>query len=400
MPKIARRSKTAYSSPIRRLTPFANAAKSKGIKVFHLNIGQPDIITPPDALKKLKDTEIAVLAYSPSAGFQSLRQKFAIYYNSMTSGITSDHILVTNGASEALYFAFMACLDKQDELIVPEPYYANYMGFAQNAGVKVVPITTRIEEAFDLPELSDFEAVITRRSKAILLCNPGNPTGRLYSEEKLRALAALAKKHDLYLIVDEVYREFIYDDEKSFFSALNLAGMEEHVIVIDSISKRYSACGARVGMIVSRNMSVLKVMNQYAEVRLSPPSLGQILAEHLVDVPATYFQAVKETYKKRRDTMVKHLNSMPGVVSYVPEGAFYCFVQLPIDDADRFCQWLLESYSHDNQTVMLAPGTGFYVTPGMGRQEVRIAYVLEENELEKAMICLEGALKAYNRKDV
>jgi aspartate aminotransferase len=322
------------------------------------------------------------------------------YYAKYSISINSENVLVTNGASEAIYFALMACLDEGEEVIIPEPFYANYIGFGEMAKAKVVPITSYIENSFALPTIEDFEARLTPKTRAIMLCNPSNPTGCLYSETALRELAALVKKYDLFLIVDEVYREFCYDNQ-SFFSALHLEGCEQNVVVLDSVSKRYSACGARVGMIVTRNISVINIITQYAEIRLSPPTFGQILAEHLLDTPDTYLENVKEEYVKRRNVLYNRLSKMEGVISYRPGGAFYCFVQLPIDDCDRFCQWLLEEFSFDNQTIMLAPGSGFYFTEGLGKQEVRIAYVLNEHDLNKAMDCLEEALRIYpNRTEV
>lgn len=400
MPNISQRGLSAYTSPIRKLSPFADQAKRDGKHVFHLNIGQPDIKTPQDALKKMRATEMEILAYSPSKGIPSLRNKVASYYAKHAISVSSEDILITNGASEAIYFALMACLDEGEEVIIPEPFYANYIGFGEMAKAKVVPITSYIENSFALPTIEDFEARLTPKTRAILLCNPSNPTGYLYHETALRELAALVKKHDLFLIVDEVYREFCYD-EQSFFSALRLEGCEQNVVVIDSISKRYSACGARVGMVVTRNEQVINIITQYAEIRLSPPTFGQILAEHLIDTPDTYLAEVKAEYVKRRDILYSRLSAMEDVVSYRPGGAFYCFVQLPIADCDHFCQWLLEDFSLDNQTIMLAPGSGFYFTEGLGKQEVRIAYVLNGDDLHKAMDCLEEALRVYpNRVEV
>jgi aspartate aminotransferase len=400
MPNISQRGLSAYTSPIRKLSPFADQAKLEGKHIFHLNIGQPDIKTPQDALAKMRATEMDILAYSPSKGIPSLRNKVTEYYAKYSISINSENVLVTNGASEAIYFALMACLDEGEEVIIPEPFYANYIGFGEMAKAKVVPITSYIENSFALPTIEDFEARLTPKTRAIMLCNPSNPTGCLYSETALRELAALVKKYDLFLIVDEVYREFCYDNQ-SFFSALHLEGCEQNVVVLDSVSKRYSACGARVGMIVTRNISVINIITQYAEIRLSPPTFGQILAEHLLDTPDTYLENVKEEYVKRRNVLYNRLSKMEGVISYRPGGAFYCFVQLPIDDCDRFCQWLLEEFSFDNQTIMLAPGSGFYFTEGLGKQEVRIAYVLNEHDLNKAMDCLEEALRIYpNRTEV
>lgn len=397
MPSISKRSQNTHPSPIRKLAPFADAAKRKGRKVYHLNIGQPDLPTPEEALKKLKQTEIEVLAYSPSRGEFSLREKLTGYYKKYDIDLEATHVSVTNGASEGIFFTLLSCMDSGDEIIIPEPFYANYIGFGEIAGVVVKPIPCHIENGFALPTTADFEAKISPRTKAILLCNPSNPTGCAYGESALRELAKVVKKHKLYLIVDEVYREFCYG-ETSFFSALRLPELEKNVIVIDSISKRYSACGARVGMMVTRNQGVSDAINTIADIRLSPPSLGQLLAQHLLDLPDSYHQMTKSTYQRRRDVLYRRLNAMPGVTTYLPGGAFYCFAKLPIDDSERFCQWLLEDFSFENQTVMLAPGSGFYFSEGMGKNEVRIAYVLNEADLEKAMDCLEQALVEYAEK--
>lgn len=394
MPNISKRGLSAYTSPIRKLSPFADKAKLEGKHIYHLNIGQPDIKTPQEALAKMQNTPIDVLAYSPSKGFNSLREKLPQYYAKHSISINAEQILITSGASEGIYFALLACLDENEEVIIPEPFYANYIGYAEMAKAKVVPITSYIETGFALPTIEDFEQCITPRTRAILLCNPSNPTGCLYDEAALRQLAKLIKKHNLFLIVDEVYREFCYD-EQQFFSALHLEDCQQNVVILDSVSKRYSACGARVGMIVTRNADIINIITQYAEIRLSPPTFGQILTEHLVDTPDTYLQEVKDEYVKRRDVVYGRLSKMEGVITYRPGGAFYCFVQLPIDDCDIFCQWLLESFSLDNQTIMLAPGSGFYFTEGLGKQEVRIAYVLNEEDLHKAMDCLEEALRIY-----
>lgn len=396
MPTISQRSRNTYSSPIRKLAPFAEAAKKKGRKVYHLNIGQPDLPTPPDAIGQLKNADIGVLAYSPSRGTDALRQKLTGYYHKYGVEVSAGHISITNGASEGIYFTLLSCLDAGDEVIVPEPFYANYLGFAQQAGIVVRPLTCRIENGFALPAIQDFAAAVTRRTKAILLCNPSNPTGCAYGEKELKELSVLIKSHDLYLIVDEVYREFCYG-EMPFFSALRLPGLEDNAIVIDSVSKRYSACGARVGMMVTRNENLAEAINGFADIRLSPPSLGQLLTGHLLDLPDSYFAETKATYLARRDTLYRRLSAMPGVKTYLPGGAFYCFAELPIDDAERFCRWLLEEFHHDNQTVMLAPGSGFYFTNGMGKNQVRIAYVLNEADLEKAMDCLEAALVEYGK---
>lgn len=391
MPLISQRGEEAHLSPIRKLSPYADAAKRAGKKVYHLNIGQPDILTPAAALETVRQTPIDVLAYSPSNGNASYRAKLPAYYQRYGIELTPDQILVTNGASEAVYFTLLACMDRGQTLLAPEPMYANYVGFAEMADVQMKAITSYIETGFALPDLEAFRRAITPDVKAIMLCNPNNPTGAVYPESMLRELAQLVLEHDLYLIVDEVYREFCYG-ETPFFSALNLPELEQHVIIIDSISKRYSACGARVGAVVSRNAALLTTIMKYAEVRLSPPSYGQMLAEALIETDTAYFSAVKAEYQRRRDVLVTRLQAMPGVTCYCPDGAFYVFAKLPIDNCDRFCQWLLESFSHNNATVMLAPGSGFYATPGAGEQEVRLAYVLNETDLHAAMDCLEKAL--------
>jgi aspartate aminotransferase len=394
MPTISQRGLTAYTSPIRKLSPFADQAKKEGKHVFHLNIGQPDIVTPQEAISRLQQTPIDILAYSPSKGNQSYLNKLPQYYNRHGIEVSPEYIVITTGASEAILFALMACLDTTEEIIIPEPFYANYIGYAEMANVNVRAVTSYIENGFALPDAAAFQACITPQTRAILLCNPVNPTGCLYTEAQMRELAELVKKHDLYLIVDEVYREFCYD-EHPFFSVLNIEDMQDNIIVIDSISKRYSACGARIGAIITRNRDILHIVNRYAEIRLSPPTFGQLLGEYLIDIPDTYLDNVKSEYIKRRDLLYHRLSAMEEVVCYRPNGAFYCFAQLPIDDCDRFCQWLLEAFAYHNKTVMLAPGRGFYFTPGLGRQEVRIAYVLKEEDLMEAMDCLEVALLMY-----
>jgi aspartate aminotransferase len=394
MPDISQRSQKAHSSPIRKLSSFAERAKKDGIQVWHLNIGQPDIHTPHAALQAVRDATIEVLAYSPSAGIPSYQQELPEYYRKNGIELVPENILVTNGASEGILFALLACLNPGEKVLTPEPFYANYLGFASMAGVEVKPLTSYIGEGFALPGIAEFKSALTPDVKAILLCNPNNPTGTVYSEAMLRSLAELVMERDLFLLVDEVYREFCYG-ETPFFSALNLPGMEKHVVVLDSVSKRYSACGARVGAVVSRNAELLTAIHKYAETRLSPPTYGQIFAEAALDTPDSYFHAVKGEYRRRRDLLIHRLKAMPGVVCYEPEGAFYVFAQIPVDDSDRFCQWLLESFTYHHQTVMLAPGTGFYATPGLGKQEVRLAYVLHCGELEKAMDCLEKALEVY-----
>lgn len=394
MTTISKRGAHAHTSPIRKLSPYADAAKKAGKKIFHLNIGQPDIPTPPAALQRVRATDVRVLEYSPSNGFASYLNKLPRYYRRNGIEIRPEDILVTSGASEGIYFALLACLDRGESVLAPEPMYANYVGFAEMADVLIKPVTCNIKSGFALPSIADFARAVTPDVKAILLCNPNNPTGAVYPEKMLRALAELAIERDIYLFIDEVYREFCYG-ETPFFSALNLSGAEKHVVVFDSISKRYSACGARIGAVLSRNHEVLATILKYAETRLSPPSYGQMLAEALIDTDDQYFETVKAEYRRRRDLLYRRLNAMPGVECYLPDGAFYVFARLPIDDCERFCQWLLEDFSHDNRTVMLAPGNGFYATPGLGKQEVRFAYVLNEHDLNEAMDCLEIALQEY-----
>jgi aspartate aminotransferase len=397
MPSIALRAQNAYSSPIRKLSPFADKAKQAGRHVYHLNIGQPDIMTPPAALKRLNETPINVLSYSPSAGFMSYRQKLASYYEKVGIHVTPEQIHVTTGGSEALLLTYMACLDPGQTILTPEPYYANYLGFAQMAGLHVKNVRSVIDDGYALPSVEEFRKAITPETKAIALCNPNNPTGTIYPQAMLEALGQLALEHDLFLFVDEVYREFCYSDTP-VFSALNLKGLEQNVVVIDSVSKRYSACGARVGMVISRNPTVISSVLRYAEARLSPPSLGQMLGEYMVDTDQKYFDDVRAEYVRRRDYLVDRLQAMPGVVCPRPDGAFYVFARLPIDNSDRFCRWLLEDFSHNNSTVMLAPGAGFYATPGLGLDEVRLAYVLNIDDLKKAMDVLEAALAQYPGK--
>ena len=394
MPKLSNRGTTMPASPIRKLVPFAEQAKRNGKKIYHLNIGQPDIKTPASAIQAVKNADIEVVAYSHSAGFESYRRKLVGYYAQHGIEIHHSNIIVTTGASEAILFTMMSCLNPNDEVIVPEPFYANYSGFALAGGVKVTPITSHIETGFALPPIADFEKVITDKTKAILICNPSNPTGYLYSEAELEALREIVLKHDLFLFVDEVYREFVYDG-KEHKSVLTLDGLEEHVVVLDSISKRFSACGARVGAVVSRNMDFMNVAMKFAQARLSPPTLAQILAEATLDVPASYLQNAIGEYDNRRKLLVRRLNEMEGVICPTPTGAFYSFVQLPIDSSEKFCQWILEEFDHNGETVMMAPGSGFYSTEGLGENQVRIAYVLNETDLNNALTALEAALKVY-----
>lgn len=398
MLKISQRGHEMPASPIRKLVPYAEAAKKKGIKVYHLNIGQPDIETPQLCLDAVKNADFKVLEYSHSAGNESYRKKLVGYYAGNGIDITPNEIIITTGGSEAILFGFMACLDAGDEVIVPEPFYANYNGFAIQADVVVKPISSSIETGFALPPIEDFEKAITNKTKAIVVCNPNNPTGYLYSEAEMETLKNIVLKHNLYLFADEAYREFCY--EGSHTSAMHLKGAEEHVVLMDTISKRYSACGGRIGALVTKNKAVLDAAMKFAQARLSPPFYAQILGEAAIDLPDNYFDDTKAEYKLRRDTIVKRLNAMPGVFCPNPGGAFYAMAKLPINDSDEFCQWLLESFSHEGKTLMLAPATGFYSTPGFGKNEVRLAYVLNVNAINEAMDCLEKALQEYPGKTV
>ncbi|MBL7902736.1 MAG: pyridoxal phosphate-dependent aminotransferase [Bacteroidia bacterium] len=397
MPAISNKAKEMPSSPIRKLVPFAETAKKKGIKIYHLNIGQPDIETPPSFLNAVKNASFKVLEYSHSAGNESYRKKLCGYYHQYNIELEASDILVTCGGSEAISIAIMACFNPGDELIIPEPFYANYNGFSKTADVKVVPVSSSIESGFALPPIADFEKLINPKTKGIMICNPGNPTGYLYSKAELQALKELVKKHDLFLLSDEVYREFCYDG-KEYVSVMHLSGIENNVILLDSISKRYSACGARIGALITKNKEVMASALKFAQARLSPPSYGQIGAEAALDTPASYFEEVKKEYVSRRDFVIEALNKMPGVFCPKPSGAFYCIARLPIDNSDKFCQWLLEDFNFNDQTVMLAPAAGFYSTPGSGANEVRIAYVLNKEDLKNAMACLAEALKVYPGK--
>ncbi|MFT6167844.1 MAG: aspartate aminotransferase [Vicingaceae bacterium] len=394
MPKISERGLNMPESPIRKLVPFADKARDKGVGVIHLNIGQPDIETPKVALDAVKNISMDVYAYSHSAGNESYRKGLAKYYDNISKGITFEDIMVTTGGSEALAFAFTACLNLSDEVIIPEPFYANYNGFAEATGVTVVPISSSIESGFALPKIKEFEKKITSKTKAILICNPGNPTGYLYSQEELNKLRDIVKKHDLYLFADEVYREFCYDG-KEHHSLLNLEGIEDNVIVVDSVSKRYSMCGVRIGAMISRNKEVMKAALKLAQARLSPPLLGQIAGEAALQTPTSYFEKVSKEYVERRDILVDGLNAIDGVFCPKPGGAFYAVAQLPVKDSDKFCQWMLEEFELEGETVMMAPASGFYSTPGKGKNEVRLAYVLEKDKLKKAIRCLTEALKVY-----
>ena len=381
-------------SPFRKLVPYADKAKATGKHVYHLNIGQPDIETPLYALQQVRENELRVLAYSPAVGQLSYRKKLVEYYHKFDIELVPEDIIVTTGGSEAIQFAMLSCFDIGDEVIVPEPFYANYNGFAQIGSLNIKPITCHIEDGFALPPVDAFEAVITPKTRGIFITNPNNPTGCFYSRDDLERLAQLCKAYDLFLFVDEVYREFCYDGQE-FYSALRLEGMEDHVIVVDSISKRYSACGARIGALVTRNQGVLDAATRYAKLRLSPPGLAQILAEATLEMEGGYMEEVTAAYNRRRQVVYNRLRAMEGVTSYLPGGAFYCFAKFPVQSAEHFCQWLLESFEYKGATVMLSPGEGFYATPGLGKDEVRIAYILNEADLEKAMDCLEVALESY-----
>ena len=395
MPKVSVKGQQMPESPIRKLVPYAEIAKKKGHKVYHLNIGQPDIKTPEVALQAVKNADITVLEYSHSAGFESYRNKLSQYYKNHGLPIDTQDIIITTGGSEALLFAMGSTMDTDDEIIIPEPFYANYNGFSTASGVKVVPVISGIETGFALPPIEAFEKLITPKTKAILICNPGNPTGYLYSKEEILKLAEIVKKHDLFLIADEVYREFIYDGEKHF-SVMNVPGLEEHAIMIDSVSKRYSMCGARIGCIVSKNKEVMATAMKFAQARLSPPTYAQIASEAALETPQSYFDDVISEYKDRRDTLITELQKIEGVTVATPKGAFYCIAKLPIDNADKFAQWLLESYDFNGETVMVAPAAGFYSTPNVGLDEVRIAYVLKKADLIKSVQILKEAIAVYN----
>ncbi|TBR19893.1 MAG: pyridoxal phosphate-dependent aminotransferase [Chitinophagaceae bacterium] len=396
MLKISQRGKQMPASPIRKLVPYAEAAKKKGIKVYHLNIGQPDIETPKEMLDAVRRADIKVLEYSHSAGNESYRKKLVSYYKKVGIDITPEQIIITTGGSEAIQFGFFCCLNPGDEVIIPEPFYANYNSFAIAAGITVIPITSYINTGFALPPISEFTKLITSKTKAIVICNPNNPTGYLYSREEMEELKSICIQHNLFLFSDEAYREFCYEGEN--ISAMHLTEMNEHVVMMDTISKRYSACGARLGAFVTKNKDVYAAAMKFAQARLSPPGLAQIMGEAAVDLPDSYFFKPKSEYLERRNLLVQRLNAIPGVYCPNPGGAFYVLAKLPIDDCDIFCQWLLESFSHNNQTVMLAPATGFYGTPGLGKNEVRLAYVLNVKALDAAMDCLEIALEQYPGK--
>ena len=394
MPSISAKGQAMPESPIRKLVPYAEAAIKKGRKIYQLNIGQPDIKTPEKALSAVKNNNIEVLSYSHSAGFESYRTKLADYYKKHDINITSNELIVTTGGSEALLFTMGSICDAGDEVIIPEPFYANYNGFATASGVNVVPVKSKIEDSFALPPISEFEKLITSKTKAILICNPGNPTGYLYTQDEINQLAEIVKKHDLFLVADEVYREFAYDGE-THFSIMSVAGLEQHAIMIDSVSKRYSMCGARIGCVVSKNKEFMATAMKFAQARLSPPTFAQIASEAALETEQEYFDEVIEEYTSRRNTLVKGLEQIEGVRVANPKGAFYCIAELPVDDAEDFAKWLLESFELNNETVMVAPAAGFYSTPNTGLNQVRIAYVLKQEDLLRAIKILKAALKAY-----
>ncbi|WP_116769967.1 pyridoxal phosphate-dependent aminotransferase [Maribacter litoralis] len=394
MPSVSNKGLTMPQSPIRKLVPFAESAKKKGVHVIHLNIGQPDIKTPQQALDAVKNNNINVLEYSRTEGSEEFRSKIAKYYIKNDIPVTADDIIVTTGGSEALSFAMNTIADTDDEIIIPEPFYANYNGFATACGVTVVPVVSKLEDNFALPPIEEFEKLITKRTRAILICNPGNPTGYLYSKEEVQKLATLVKKHNIFLVADEVYREFTYDN-KTHTSILKEEGLEENAIVIDSVSKRYSMCGARIGYLVSKNKDFIATALKFAQARLSPPTYAQIASEAALDTPDSYFAEVKEEYVARRNLLITELEKIDGIKIAKPQGAFYCIAELPIKDADHFAQWLLEDFSLVNETVMVAPAAGFYATDGLGKKQIRIAYVLDKESLKRAVYILSEALKNY-----
>jgi aspartate aminotransferase len=396
MPNISIRGRRMPESPIRKLAPFAEIAKKKGHKVYHLNIGQPDIKSPEIAIKAIKNIDLDIIEYGPSAGYESYRRKLALFYTNQNVNVDFADIMITTGGSEALLFALGSIMDPEDEVIIPEPFYANYHAFSEESSARVVPVISTIESGFTLPTIEEFEKAITPKSKAILICNPNNPTGYLYSESEIKQLGELVKKHDLFLIADEVYREFIYDDKDKHFSVMNLKGIEQNVIMIDSVSKRYSMCGARIGCMVTKNREVIAAAMKFAQARLCPPTIEQIACEAAIDTPQSYFEEVIAEYKERRDTLITELNKIDGVVITTPKAAFYCIVQLPVDNTDDFAQWLLEKYENNGETVMVAPAGGFYSTPNVGLNQVRIAYVLKKEDLIRAVQILKEAIQIYN----
>ena len=395
MPSISKKGHLMPESPIRKLVPYAEDAKKRGIKVYHLNIGQPDIKTPEVALNAIKNNNLQIVAYSRSEGSEEYRIKLADYYAQHKIPVKANDIIVTTGGSEALLFTFGSIMDVGDEIIIPEPFYANYNGFSTASGVNVIPVISKIDNNFALPPIEDFEQLISSKTKAILICNPGNPTGYLYSEDEINKLATIAKKHDLFLIADEVYREFVYDGAKHY-SVMEVNGLEEHAIMIDSVSKRYSMCGARIGCIVSKNKNVIDTALKFAQARLSPPTYAQIASEAALETPQSYFDSVIEEYVDRRNTLIMELQKIDGVKVAKPKGAFYCIAELPVSDADDFSQWLLEKFNFNGETVMVAPAAGFYSTKGLGKNQVRIAYVLNKEDLIKSVKILKEALKQYN----
>ena len=397
MPKISQRGKEMPSSPIRRLTPLANEAKARGVKVYHLNIGQPDIPTPQKALDVLKRVDREVLEYSPSQGILSLREALVNYYERYQIRLTPDEIIVTSGGSEAVLFAFMSCLDPGDEIIVSEPAYANYMSFAISAGAVIRTVTTTIEEGFCLPKVEKFEELINERTKAILICNPNNPTGYLYTQKEMNQIRDLVKKYNLFLFSDEVYREFIYTGSP-YISAMHLEGIEENVVLIDSVSKRYSECGIRIGALITKNKAVRETVMKFCQARLSPPLIGQLVAEASIEGTEQYSRDVYEEYVERRKCLIDGLNRIPGCYTPIPMGAFYTVAQLPVDDVDKFCAWCLTDFNYEGETIMMAPATGFYSDSELGRHQVRLAYILNKDDLKRALVVLEKALEAYNKK--
>lgn len=396
MPEISIRGRRMPESPIRKLAPYAEIAKNKGHKVYHLNIGQPDIKSPEIAIEAIKNIDLDIIEYGPSAGYESYRRKLAKFYTNQDVKVNFENIMITTGGSEALLFALGSIMDPGDELIIPEPFYANYSAFSEESSAKVVPVISNLESGFILPTIEEFEKAITSKTKAILICNPSNPTGYLYSESEINQLGELVRKHDLFLIADEVYREFIYDKKDKHFSVMNLTGIEQNVIMIDSVSKRYSMCGARIGCMVTKNKEVITAAMKFAQARLCPPTIEQIACEAAIDTPQSYFDEVISEYKERRDTLITELKKIDGVLVTTPKAAFYCIAQLPVENTDDFSQWLLESYNLNNETVMLAPAAGFYSTPGVGLNQVRIAYVLKKEDLIRAVKILKEAIKVYN----
>lgn len=394
MPHISQRGQEMPESPIRKLAPLALAAKSRGVKVYHLNIGQPDLPTPQCGLDALRQIDRKVLEYSPSQGYERYREKLTHYYKKYDIDITADDIIITAGGSEAVLFAFMSTLNPGDEIIIPEPAYANYMAFAISAGARIRTLTTTIDQGFALPRVEKFEELINERTKAIMICNPNNPTGYLYTRREMNQIRDLVKKYDLYLFSDEVYREYIYTGSP-YISAMHLRGIEQNTLLIDSVSKRYSECGIRIGALITKNEAVRKAVMKFCQARLSPPLLGQIVAEASLDAPEEYYRDVYEEYVERRKVLIDGLNRIPGVYSPIPMGAFYTVARLPVDDADKFCRWCLENFNYEGETVMMAPAAGFYTTPGLGRDQVRMAYVLKKEDLERALIVLQKALEEY-----